>query len=274
MFSIYFPPHPALSEFVEIICVMGHDFSTSDFISPIYTFMPSHTRYLCFYLEDCIAVKRHDGYFETRSRALIIGPQITPVTMDLGKKHAQIIVILKPCGLYRLLGIPLRELVDCDFDARLVLGKEIDELLERLLNTSDNSVRNSIIQEYLLTKLSNLKPLLAIDSAMLQLVRSQGNLSMDLLAASSCLSTRQLERQSLERIGLPPKFFARMIRFSEAYKFKERNPHISWTKIAYQFGYYDQMHLIRDFRNFTGITPSIMKEQEIEHSIKFNSMDL
>lgn len=274
MFSIYFQPHPALAEFVECICIMGHDFETSDFLSPIYTFMPSHTRYLCFYLEDCVAVKKQKGHFETRSRSLIIGPQIAPVTMDLGKKHAQIIVILKPCGLYRLLGIPLREIVDCDFDARLVLGKEIDELIERLLNTSDNSERNTIIQEYLLTKLSTLQPLLAIDSAMLQLVKSQGNLSMDFLAASSCLSTRQLERQSLKRIGLPPKFFARMIRFSEAYKFKERNPHISWTNIAYQFGYYDQMHLIRDFRNFTGITPSIMKEQEIEHSVKFNSLDL
>ena len=274
MYTLYYPPHPALADFVEVICIMGHDFNAGNFLSPVYTFMPSHTRYLCFYLEDCVAVKKKEGHFETRSRALIIGPQITPVTMDLGKKHAQVIVILKPCGLYRLIGIPLQEIVDCDFDARFILGKEIDELIEKLLNTPDNGARNTIIQQYLLSRLSNLKPLLAIDSAMLHLVRSQGNLSMDFLAASACLSTRQLERQSLERIGLPPKFFARMIRFSEAYKFKERNPHISWTKIACQFGYFDQMHLIRDFRSFTGITPSIIKEDEIEHSVKFNSLDL
>ena len=83
MFSIYFTPHLALDEFVESVCVMGHDFRTTGFLSPIYTFMPSHTRYLCFYLEDRVAVKKNDGLFDTRSRALIIGPQLTPVTMNL-----------------------------------------------------------------------------------------------------------------------------------------------------------------------------------------------
>ena len=102
--------------------------------------------------------QKNDGLFDTRSRALIIGPQLTPVTMNLGEKHAQVIVILKPCGFYRLLGIPLSEMIDCDFDARLILGKEIDVLIEHLLNASDSADRNTVIQSYLLTRLSNLKP--------------------------------------------------------------------------------------------------------------------
>ena len=109
---------------------------------------------------------------------------------------------------------------------------------------------------------------------MFHLVKAQGNISAESLASKSCISLRQLERQALDRIGLPPKLFARLIRFSEAYKFKERNPHSSWTKIAYHFGYYDQMHLIRDFRNFTGTIPSSIKEEEIEHSVKFNSLNV
>lgn len=109
---------------------------------------------------------------------------------------------------------------------------------------------------------------------MSQLVMSRGNLSMDSLAKKACLSIRQLERQSLERIGLSPKYFARMIRFSEAYKFKERNPHISWTQIAHLFGYYDQMHLIRDFHHFAGVNPSMFREEELLHSVRFNALDL
>ncbi len=272
MFTVYYNPHPALEEFVETICIMGHDFSVSDIMLPIYTYMPTHTRFLCFYLGDPVKVKKGCNDFEDHGRSIIIGPLLKPVTLDLGKKNLNLLVILKPCGLYRLLGIPLKEIVDCDFDASLILGKEITQLTEQLMSAPNSEEKNSIIQTYLLGKLFKLKPALPIDLAMQQLVRSQGKLSMDFLASQSCLSVRQLERQSLDRIGLPPKYLARMIRFSEAYKFKELNPQNSWIEIAYRFGYYDQMHLIRDFRHFTGVNPSTLKQAAIVHSVKFNSL--
>lgn len=274
MFTKYYNPHAALEEYVESICVMGHDFTPESPLSPIYTFMPTHTRYICFYLEDPVKVKKSFSDFEERSRSVIIGPQLNPVTLDLGKKHSNVIVILKPSGLYRLLGFPLSEIVDRDFDTNLILGKEINDVIDRMINDPDSDKRNSIIQEYLLGKLNKLKPSLPIDNAMLQLVRSKGKLPMDLLMSQSCLGVRQLERQSLERIGLPPKFFARMIRFSEAYKFKERNPKSTWTDICYRFGYFDQMHLIRDFRQFTGGNPSSINEATLMYSIKLISHDI
>ena len=273
MFRSYYRPHLALTEYVENVWMMGHEFSLGDPISPIYTYMPTHTRFLCFYLEDQVKVKKGNGVFEERAKSIIIGPQLTPVTLDLGKKHADVIVVLKPCGLYRLLGIPQREIVDCDFDAGLILGKDISYVTEQLMNTRCNEKRNDIIQSYLLRKLINLKPALPFDRAMLQLVNVQGNLSMDFLASQSCLSVRQMERQSLERIGLSPKYFARMVRFSEAYKCKERNPYTSWIDISARFGYYDQMHLIRDFRHFTGYTPSFITTDQILGSVKFNSLE-
>ena len=272
MFAIYYTPHPRLVEYVETICIMGHEFISGDYLSPIYTYMPAHTRFMCFYLEDPIKGKNVSGTFDKRARSMIIGPQLTPVTLDLGKKYLNIIIMFKPCGLYRLLGIPLCEIVDRDFDARLMLGKEVDDIIEKLLNACSNEKRNHIIQDYLLGKLAKLKPALLIDRAMLYLVSTNGNLSMDLLASKSSLSVRQLERQSLERVGLSPKCFARIIRFSEAYKFKECHPHCSWIEIAYRFGYYDQMHLIRDFRHFTGVNPSMVKESDILNSVRFNSL--
>lgn len=273
MFTIYFSPYPALQEYVETICIMEHESTPGGLLSPIYTMMPTHTRLLCFYLEDPLRVKQGSGPFEDRARALIIGPQLTPVTLDLGKKHAGVVVVLKPCGLYRLLGIPLREIVDRDFDARLIIGREINDVIERLMNSPGSEERNGIIQGYLLERLIKLKPALPMDRAMLQLVRAHGNLTMDFLASQSCLGVRQLERQSLERIGFPPKFFARLVRFSEAYKFKERNPHAPWTEIAHLFAYYDQMHLIRDFRYFTGVNPSTVREDGILRSLRLNSLE-
>jgi AraC-like DNA-binding protein len=271
MVTVYFKPHPALLDYVEVICIMQDAFETDDLLSPIYTYMPTHTRFLCFYLEDPVKVKKEDGEFEERARAIIIGTQLLPVTLDLGKKHTAVIVILKPCGLYRLLGIPQHEIVDCDFEASLLLGNDINELTERLW--SKHEEKNTTIQNYLLSRLTKLKAALPIDKAILPLVRAQGNLSMDFLASQSCLSLRQMERLSLPRIGLSPKFYARIVRFSEAYKYKERYPHSSWTEIAHGFGYYDQMHFIREFKCFTGFNPGILKEGDILKSVGFNSLD-
>ena len=45
------------------------------------------------------------------------------------------------------------------------------------------------------------------------------------------------------------------MRFSRAYRLRESNDLINWTQIAYSTGYFDQMHLIRDFKQFTGVNP-------------------
>jgi AraC-like DNA-binding protein len=84
---------------------------------------------------------------------------------------------------------------------------------------------------------------------------------------------RQCERKSYERLGLSPKVYSRMIRFSHAYKYKESSPHTSWTEIAHRCGYFDQMHFIRDFKAFAGFTPSMLKEAEIEKSVLFRKME-
>ncbi len=273
MVTVYFDPHPALAELVETICVMEHEFKLGDLLSPIYSFVPAHTRFLCFYLEDPIKGKKGTGVFEQRARSMIIGPQTIPVTLDVGKKYSNVVVMFKPCGLYRLLSIPLHEILDQDFDGYLMLGKEINLVVERLMNSHLAADRNTIVQDYLLQKLIRTKPAMPIDRAMDQLVGAKGNTPMDLLASKAYLSVRQFERQSLERIGTSPKLFARIVRFSESYKYKQRNSATTWTEIAHRYGYYDQMHLIRDFRHFAGANPSTMGEEEILHSVRYNSLE-
>ena len=270
----YFAPHPALLEYIDSVFVVEIDFTAGAGLSPIYPFVPTHNRFLCFYLRDPVRVRKALGEdFVERTRSIIIGPQLTPVTLDLGQHHRAVIVNLKPAGMYRLLGIPMAELLDRDYDARLVLGREIDELLDRLLAAPGNAQCNDIMQRYLLSKLRVLKPLLPFDRAMLGQVRASGNLPIERVAAAACLSLRQFERKSYERLGLPPKVYSRMIRFSHAYKYKECAPRTSWTEIAHRCGYFDQMHFIRDFKFFTGSVPSMLGVEEIEKSVLFRTME-
>lgn len=267
-----FKPQAALFEYVESITIISCDFTVDKDISRYYTFVPTHTRFLCFYLEDKLHVKK-DMDFIIRERSMIIGPQTTPVTLYFGKKQKTVFVCLKPSGLFRLLGIPLHEIVDKDFDASLLMGKEINILIEQLRNSKTDELKNHLIQLYLLKQLNTLKPGLPFDLAMHQLVRNIGNLSMDFVASQACMSVKQFERKSMERIGFTPKVFARMIRFSHAYKLKELYPQKPWVQIAYECGYFDQMHFIRDFKNFAGFTPSGLTESDIVSSVRFRTLE-
>lgn len=272
MFQTHFAPHPALLEYIDSVFVLNIDF-TAGGLSAIYPFVPTHNRFLCFYLHDQVKVKKQTGDFVTKARSIIIGPQLTPVTLDLGQHHQAIVVNLKPAGMYRLLGIPMAELVDCDFDASLVMGREIDELLEQLQESRSGQEKNALTQRYLLGKLKQLKPVLPFDLAILQQVHASGNLPIEHVAAQACLSLRQFERKSYERLGLSPKVYSRMIRFSHAYKYKESAPHTSWAEIAYRCGYFDQTHFIRDFKFFAGFTPGLLTEEDIEKSVLFRTME-
>ncbi|RZK67983.1 MAG: AraC family transcriptional regulator, partial [Pedobacter sp.] len=75
------------------------------------------------------------------------------------------------------------------------------------------------------------------------------------------LSMKQFERTCKERIGMNPKMYARIVKFSKAYRLREAFPQLSWIQIAHESGYFDQMHMIRDFKVFAGVNPSVIEQQ-------------
>lgn len=85
------------------------------------------------------------------------------------------------------------------------------------------------------------------------------------------LSERQLERKSLECAGITQKLLSRVARFQRAIK-KHQSGFGNWLEITHEVGYYDQMHLIRDFHDLGGGSPTeVMREIEENHLIYFSS---
>jgi methylphosphotriester-DNA--protein-cysteine methyltransferase len=95
-----------------------------------------------------------------------------------------------------------------------------------------------------------------ISDASLRMIRSGGRARLAALADSAGLSVRQFERKFIQQVVVRPKLFARIARFEAALETKACFASRSWTDVAYDFGYYDQMHTIHDFAEFTGETPT------------------
>lgn len=207
---------------------------------------------------------------ETLSSSIIVGPHTNRHVMTLGRNHLMIKVGFQPGGLYRLLGIPMNELLCQDsFDCIDLLGNEVVEVNEKLKYAVSFTDMKTIIENFLLKHIGKLKQALPIDQVLSLLIKERGLLKIEQLASQACLSIRQFERVFQQRIGLPPKHFSRLVRFAQAWIIKEQQPGVSWIKIAHECGYFDQMHLIRDFHEFAGVNPSSIEAELLKSPVKF-----
>ncbi|TWI80436.1 helix-turn-helix protein [Lacibacter cauensis] len=255
-------PHPALQDFVSNIMIVEADLNHIK-QSVICPFPPTPQNCIYFYINDPVQTQKlGTAAFTKKAPSIIVGPQLTRVNLEMGKNHLMLCVSFHPGGLFRLLGIPMKHFFDEDVDAALLFSDaEISSINQQLKEANSWQHMKNIVELFLISKIDKLKTLLPFDMAMKELVKSGGTMSMESTASLSCLSLRQFERTCNERIGLSPKLFARLVRFSKAYRLKESQQQLSWTSIAYSSGYFDQMHLIRDFKEFAGVTPRFLEDE-------------
>jgi AraC-like DNA-binding protein len=93
----------------------------------------------------------------------------------------------------------------------------------------------------------------SVHRAIAAMVAAGGAIDLDWAAREARLSPRQFRRRSIEETGLSPKHLCRVLRFRRATALAAR---LGWAQVAAECGYSDQAHLIHDFREFTGSTPS------------------
>jgi len=191
--------------------------------------------------------------------SILVGPQLSLVDLTMGYDMLVILVGFQPGGMHRLLRIPMNDLQNLPIDSTLLLGREIDEVTEQLNEAADLDQMVTVVEQYLLKKVKGLKSLLPVDQVLIQMSQQKDLVNVDQVAKQACVSVRQLERQFKERTGMPPKLFTRLVRFSRAWVLREKYKDISWLKIAHSCDYADQMHMIRDFKDFVGVTPTTLQ---------------
>ena len=80
--------------------------------------------------------------------------------------------------------------------------------------------------------------------------------NIDRLAQTACLEYKQFKRIFADYVGANPKDYLRVIRFQKALHTLQIQPNISFTQLSYECGYYDQAHFIKEFKQFSGYTPT------------------
>lgn len=266
---------PALRSLIRNIVLIDADFGNVP-VNMIGNYIPSPDQAIFINLFTLLKSRKlGDNIFNPVTSCTLIGAQITPFKLLTTQSHKTMCIIFHPGGLNRLLGIPLTELFDNGYSARDVIGKEIDELIDQCHHTNSLEGIENIVQNYFLSKLASVKEPLPIDFA-LQYLLENYNAEISQVASMACMSIRTFERKCYERLGMSAKMYARVTRFHKAYKTLESKPDISWTDLAYNSGYYDQTHFIKDFKEFAKSTPTIIQKElsggQMRYQLEWNEI--
>jgi AraC-like DNA-binding protein len=164
---------------------------------------------------------------------------------------------LAPLGAYRLLGLPINTLNGQFIDLTDVLGAGIRRLADQLRDTPSWQQRFGLLDTYLLRRAQDgPEPTPEVAWAWRRLTATGGKLPIRRLAGEVGWSHKHLITRFTQQIGLTPKTAARLIRFDAVWRRLATHPPARWDQLAAECGYADQAHLIRDFHQFTGATPT------------------
>jgi AraC-like DNA-binding protein len=154
----------------------------------------------------------------------------------------------------------LQDEISAPADAVTALGTAWDNLAQRLachVMQGRYEEASTTLQDFLIQKaLTRTYDSKLVQTAAKLLHYTKGQCRIEELADYCHASVRQLQRGFRRAVGASPKFFARTLRFEQAQRCLMFDPETDLTGLAYQCGYFDQAHFIKEFRAFTGQTPS------------------
>jgi AraC-like DNA-binding protein len=180
------------------------------------------------------------------------------------------VVDFKPGGAYPFLHLPLSELHNDIVPMDAIWGDLAAEIRERLYSAPSIQARFELLEHLLLARLYEVPDGLSpVQFALARIDKHHGSLSIQDLAAEIGMSHNHLTRQFQRLVGGTPKEVARIYRFKYTLSNLARTQSIDWGEVAWQAHYYDQSHFNKDFKAFTGHTPTdflrLHRQVHIDH---------
>jgi len=137
-----------------------------------------------------------------------------------------------------------------------IFNEEGSILEKQVISATSNDDRINLIETFLLSKLTEQHTIDTITKSCVDTIfQSHGQIGIGTLAGKMNINRRNMERRFTTVIGISPKQLAKVARLQATLKMLGQKNFTNLTEIAYENGYFDQAHFIKDFKEFTGMNP-------------------
>jgi AraC-like DNA-binding protein len=194
--------------------------------------------------------------------AFVAGPHASSYVTDIVADSSVMAVHFRPAGASPFLGVGLGDLGNACVGLEIIWGHKWTLLHERLVETPSVSARFALLEAFLLScaRLAIVRdPVVAI---VMDALETSPALTVAEMRELAGLSPKRLITLFRSEVGLAPKPYARVRRFQAALRRVQAGT-ARGADIAAAVGYFDQAHLVREFRSFTAMTPTEYMQRQI-----------
>lgn len=165
-------------------------------------------------------------------------------------------IVFKSTALHNFFGAPMSSLVNNRMDLNLLLQEKAPPLIQSMTEASDTAARIKILEAFLLELVPKARlKLNIVDDAVCFIDEKSGRVTVEEVAERFHISKRYLEKKFLEKVGVSPKFYARLKRFSTMANRAVHSEKIDWQGLIHETGLHDQSHLAKEYLEFNKMSP-------------------
>jgi len=199
------------------------------------------------------------GSYVKTARVEIWGQVVRPVSLQLSGRSCMMGIRFHPYGAAAFLREDISVLNDQIIDLTSVLGKPVEGFYDQLIETPSIASRIALIDKFLINRLSHfdgkMDKITLIKRVINEITCDDFSDNMENVAMRYGITARYLQKIFLQHTGLTPKLYSKINRFQKSLVLISRR-NLPLTTIALDSGYFDQSHFIREFKAFSGMTPS------------------
>lgn len=172
-------------------------------------------------------------------------------------KIEMITIVFQPFTAKVFLRIPGYLLHGLNVDMNDVEDPELSDLSKMVADTRDNGVCIHLIEQFFIRRIYSFNDYnLQRMSAVFNKINGASLINVSQLSEIACLSNKQFGRVFTDYVGATPKEFLRIVRMQRALSMLQQEATLSFAQVAYACGFFDQSHMIKEFKLFSGYTPA------------------
>jgi AraC-like DNA-binding protein len=197
--------------------------------------------------------------------AVVCGAHSRYFVLETSQQSEVVGVHFRRGGAAPFLGMPLSEIMDRHVGLEDIWGPQVSALRQRLQEAESSATLFARLEAALLKRLREPPPnYFAVVDAIRQISAGPTALRVRQISDRTGYSRKRFIRLFHDTVGLTPKLFCRIQRFQALLDEIAAGDCVEWARVALDCGYFDQSHMIRDFRAFAGVTPSAYRPVEAD----------
>ncbi|MGI9542565.1 MAG: helix-turn-helix domain-containing protein [Cyclobacteriaceae bacterium] len=207
------------------------------------------------------------------SKVWVTGMHRNYISISAHQKSEMLVIQFKAYGAYPFVHFPIEQLNEKVVPAEEVFGQDILALRETIVALETPAEKFESAEKWLCNRFDISKEPPEDLPAVLEQLKSQPAANYNQVVASFPHTKKHLIDQCKKYMGLTPKYYQRILRFNEILQQIQKKEKITWAQIAYQCGYADQSHFIKEFKHFSGFNPSEFIQQYSDDQPNFFPLD-